>query len=147
MTTNKKHSETAGKLSMKRSGHQQVVEFMNSLEHPLKKEIEEVRTIILNADENLSEQIKWNAPSFCYKNEDRVTFNLRGKGYFQLVFHCGAKVKNNEGKGPLFDDTTGLLEWLAVDRAIVKFTDLNDVKAKQEKLTEVINRWIEVTSS
>jgi hypothetical protein len=47
----------------------------------------------------------------------------------------------------LFDDTTGLLDWLAVDRAIVKFTDLNDVKAKQDKLTEVINRWIEVTSS
>jgi hypothetical protein len=46
----------------------------------------------------------------------------------------------------LFDDTTGLLNWVAGDRAIVKFTDMNDVKAKKEKLAEVITKWIEVTS-
>jgi hypothetical protein len=80
-------------------------------------------------------------------NEDRVTFNLHDKGYFQLVFHCEAKVKDDIRKGPLFDDTTGLLDWLAGDRAIVKFTDINDVNAKKEKLEVVIRKWIEVTSS
>jgi hypothetical protein len=47
----------------------------------------------------------------------------------------------------LFDDTTGLLDWIAVDRAIVKFTDMDDVQAKKEKLAEVITKWIQVTSS
>jgi hypothetical protein len=147
MTTNNKKSETTGKKSMKQPVHQQVVEYMNNLEHPLKKEIEEVRKIILSANKLITEHIKWNAPSFCFQNEDRVTFNLHGKGYFQLVFHCGAKVKDNIGKGPIFDDTTGLLNWVAGDRAIVKFTDMNDVKAKKEKLVVVITKWIEVTSS
>lgn len=61
-----------------------------------------------------------------YKNEDRMTFNFHGKGDFRLVFHCGTKVKDNLGKGPLFEDTTGLLDWVAEDRAIVKFTAMND---------------------
>lgn len=147
MKTNKKKSETTGKKPTKLSGHQQVVEYMKNLEHPLKKEIEEVRKIILTTNKEFTEHIKWNAPSFCFKNEDRVTFNLHGKGYFRLVFHCGAKVKDNIGKRPLFYDTTGLLDWVANDRAIVRFTDMNDVKAKEEKLAEVITRWIEVTSS
>ncbi|WP_243767421.1 DUF1801 domain-containing protein [Paenibacillus agricola] len=78
---------------MKLSGHQQIVEYMNNLEHPLKKEIEEVRKIILSANEQISEHIKWNAPSFCFENEDRVTFNLHSKGYFRIVFHSGMKLK------------------------------------------------------
>jgi hypothetical protein len=77
----------------------QVVDYMNNLEHPLKKEIEEVRKIILSANNQFTEHIKWNAPSFCINNEDRVTFNLQGKGYFRLIFLRGSKVKkDNIGK-------------------------------------------------
>jgi hypothetical protein len=146
MTTNKKKPETTSEKPKKLSGHKQVVEFLNNLEHPLKKEIEEVRQIILSANPHINERIKWKAPSFCIEDEDRVTFNLHGRGYFQLVFHCGAKVKENSGKVPLFDDTTELLDWITGDRAIVKFADMNDVKAKKVKLAEVINKWIEVTT-
>jgi hypothetical protein len=39
------------------------------------------------------------------------------------------------------------LDWVAGDRALVKFNDMNDVIAKKEKLAEVITKWIEVTSS
>lgn len=74
-----------------------------------------------------------------------MTFNPRGKGYFQLILHRGAKVKENSGNEQLFDDHTGLLEWVTGDRAIAKFTDMNDVNTKREKLVEVINKWIEVT--
>lgn len=125
--------------------HQQVVEYMNNLEHPLKREIEEVRKIILDANGNLTEHIKWNAPSFCFNNEDRVTFNLHGKGYFKLVFHRGAKVKDNMGNEPLFEDNTGILDWVAADRATVKFIDMNDVDAKREKLVDVVNKWLKIS--
>ncbi|MBW7454197.1 DUF1801 domain-containing protein [Paenibacillus sepulcri] len=120
------------------SGHQQVNEYMNNLEHPLKKEIEAVRTIILSADKQISEHIKWNAPSFCYGNEDRMTFNLHGKGFFRLVFHCGAKLKDGTAQKPMFEDATGLLDWAVSDRALVRFTDMNDVEAKKEKLVELV---------
>ncbi|MFO1445292.1 DUF1801 domain-containing protein [Bacillus sp. Bva_UNVM-123] len=147
MAENKKKSTSAKRNSEKVSGHQQVVDFLNSLEHPLKKEIEEVRKIILSTNEQMTEHIKWNAPSFCLNNEDRITFNLQGKEYFRLIFHCGAKVKVNKKEGYLFEDTTGLLEWLASDRAIIKMTDMNDVNNKKEKLAEVITKWMEVTST
>lgn len=132
---------------MKPSGHQQVVEFLNNLEHPLKKEIEEVRTIILNVNEHITEHIKWNAPSFCFNNEDRITFNLQGKGFFRLIFHCGAKKKDRQEPGPLFEDATGLMDWVSGDRAIVKIAGMNDVEANREKLGEVVARWIQETSS
>jgi flagellar motor switch protein FliG len=79
MTTNKKKPETTSKKPKNLSGHQQVVEFLNNLEHPLKKEIEEVRQIILSANPHINERIKWKAPSFCIEDEDRVTFNLHGR--------------------------------------------------------------------
>lgn len=134
-------------LPIKLSGPQQVFEFLNNLEHPLKKEIEEVRKIILSTNESITEHIKWNAPSFCLDNEDRETFNLQGKGFFRLVFHCGAKVKDHAGNGTLFEDTTGLLDWVTNDRAMIKLTDMSDVESKKEKLAAVVAKWIELTCS
>lgn len=137
---------SSAKKSAKLSGPEQAAQFMNDLEHPLKREIEAVRNVILNADPWLTEHIKWNAPSFCIRNEDRITFHLQGKGFFRLIFHCGAKVRENAGAGRIITDTTGLLEWAANDRAIVKFYDMDDVEAKKEKLVDVIKKWIEANS-
>ncbi|MEH7237656.1 DUF1801 domain-containing protein [Bacillus sp. JJ1562] len=126
------------------SDPEQVAEFMNNLEHSLKEEIEEIRKIILSTDAKITEHIKWNSPSFCFEGEDRITFNLHGKGLIQLVFHCGAKVKDRKTNEPLIVDTNGIIEWKANDRAIMKFTDKSEVKAKAEKLREVIIKWLEV---
>lgn len=139
----KRTSNTSKKLT----GHQQVVEYLNNLEHPLKEEIEEVRKIILSVNEHITEHIKWNAPSFCFNNQDRVTFHLHGKNYFQLVLHCGSKGTGHAEKGPLFEDTTELLHWVTGDRAISKLTNMSDVKSKKKKLAEVVAKWIEVTSN
>lgn len=130
----------------KLSGSAQVAEFMNKLEHQMKDEIEDVRKIILSANDKITEHIKWNAPSFQYLDEDRITFHLHGKDNFQLIFHFGSKLKNRE-LGPndrLIEDSSGVLEWKTADRAIMKFTDQHDVKAKEEKLREVITKWLEV---
>ncbi|MBS2967882.1 DUF1801 domain-containing protein [Metabacillus sp. KIGAM252] len=133
------------KKQLKHNGSEQAAEFMISLEHPLKKEIEEVRSIILAACGRLTEHIKWNAPSFCINGEDRITFNLRGKDSFRLIFHRGAKVREGTGKEPLFPDETGLLEWAAPDRAIAVFTDMEDVMNKRGHLEEIVKTWIERT--
>lgn len=144
MSTNKK-SEKERLKPLKLSDSEQVVEFMKNLEHPLKEEIEEVRRIILSTDPIITEHIKWNAPSYRVAGEDRITFNLHGKGFFRLIFHCGAKVKEDSSKEPLFEDISGLLEWVTDDRAIVKFFNRDDIKAKEEQLREVISKWLEVT--
>jgi len=124
---------------------QQVAQLLECLEHPLKKEIEEVRAIILSAHDQLTEHVKWNAPSFCVDNDDRITFNLQGKGFFRLIFHCGAKVRKEAVNERLIDDNTGLLEWITNDRAIIKFTNMNDVTENKDKLINVIGKWIEAS--
>ena len=75
---------------------QAVDQFMHALEPPLKVEIETLRASILNANENITEHVKWNAPSFCYHGVDRMTFNLRAQDRLQLIFHRGAKDKRRE---------------------------------------------------
>ena len=128
----------------KKSGPEQVADFISSLEHPLKEEIEIVRHIILSTNDKITEKIKWNAPSFCYEGEDRITFNLHGKGYFRLIFHCGAKVKERNLNEPLIADPDGILEWKAADRAIMSFTSKENILANEEKLREIITRWLAV---
>lgn len=131
--------------SNKPPGHEQVLEFLEKLEHPLKQEIEEVRKIILSSNDQITEHIKWNAPSFCVNNQDRITFNFHGKEGFRLVFHCGSKKTDYADKDRLLQDDSGLLEWATGDRATLTFTSAKDVEDKRGKLIEVVTKWIEVT--
>jgi len=135
------------KESLRKTGTEKVNDFLGKLEHPLKKEIESIRQIILNARDGIEEHIKWNAPSFRYNNEDRITFNLRGKDTIMLVFHNGAKVRDNQADGPRYADTTGLLEWPASDRAIIKLGGMSDVLAKEERLVEIVNGWLDAADT
>jgi Domain of unknown function (DU1801) len=136
----------AGKKTNKIPDPQQVAIFLEQLQHPLKEEILAVRQIILNTNDDLNEHIKWNAPSYFYNGDDRITFNFQGKGFFRLIFHCGVQKKEKASNGRLFEDTTGLLEWVADDRAVMKFMGLDDVKAKGEALIKIIHNWIAYTT-
>ncbi|MFP2903474.1 DUF1801 domain-containing protein [Pyxidicoccus sp. 3LFB2] len=122
----------------------EVNQYMSELDHPLKDAIEVVRAAILGSHKDITEHIKWNAPSFCFKGEDRVTFRLQPKNRFQLIFHRGAKVKDS--KGFVFEDASGLLEWVAADRAVVSLQDLKDAKAKKTALVKLVTSWMKSTS-
>lgn len=124
----------------------EVADFMDKLEHPMKREIEALRAIVRDADARLAEGIKWNAPSYSVDGEDRITFNLRGKGMIRLVFHAGAKKKNLNIRAAWGEDKSGLLEWAADDRAIVKLAGMDDVREKEDRLANAIRRWLEATS-
>ncbi len=128
------------------SGTEQVKEFIQTSKHPLKKALEEIREIILGADKRITEHIKWNAPSFCFNGDDRITFNLSKNDRLLLIFHRGAKVKDSKSKEPLFEDTTGMLEWLAHDRAVVKIQTIEEVAGKKAVLTKVVKRWLSATT-
>ena len=120
---------------------QEVDRFMEGLDHPLKAGIEQLRLAILNSNDQITEHIKWKAPSFRYDDEDRVTFRLYPEDRVQLVFHRGAKVKGDAANFA-FDDHTGLLRWVANDRAVVALWDAEDVEAKRADLVEVVRRWV-----
>jgi hypothetical protein len=120
---------------------QEVDRFMRKLNHPLKEGVEQLRAAILDSNDQITEHIKWNAPSFRYAGEDRVTFRLYPENRVQLVFHRGAKAKS-DAEDFAFEDDTGLLRWVADDRAVVALRDVKDAEAKQRALVEVVNRWV-----
>jgi len=114
---------------------------MERLNHPLKEGVEQLRTAILDSNYQITEHIKWKAPSFCYAGEDRVTFRLYPENRVQLVFHRGAKVKSDAGDFA-FEDDTELMRWVADDRAVVALRDVKDALAKKQALVDVVNRWV-----
>lgn len=120
-----------------------VEQFMDALDHPLKAEIEAVRALVKGANAGLTEQIKWNAPSFCVDGDDRITLKLHPPRQVQIVFHRGAKSKDASGFS--FSDDSGLIAWAAADRGLVTIRDMADLEAKRNALLTLIKRWVEAT--
>ncbi|AUX48223.1 uncharacterized protein SOCE26_097540 [Sorangium cellulosum] len=121
--------------------HPDVIEFLRALDHPMKREIEAVRQIILGVSPEIHEEIKWNAPSF-RTTDHFATFNLRTKEHVRLILHRGVKVKDTATKGLEIADPAGLLEWLAKDRCLVTLGDGKDIEAKRAALEAVLRAWI-----
>lgn len=115
-------------------GTKKVDEFMDKLDHPLKAEIQAVRDIIKSVNKDITEEIKWKAPSFSYKGEYLVTFNLWEKGHIHLVFHNPeiSKVKSKLLKGD-YDH-----------RRMAHFADKDDIKAKKPTLEKVLKDLIKL---
>lgn len=119
--------------------------FLANLEHPLKDGIVALRKTILGVDSEITEQIKWNAPSFCYGGDDRITFRIppNGKGGLQLIFHRGAKSKDSTDFK--FVDPSGLVEWATPDRGVVTFKESDEIATKTPKLVKLIKAWLKAT--
>ena len=115
--------------------------FLAKLDHPLKPTVEAVRSAILSVDPHVTEGIKWNSPSF-YCNGWFATANVRGKDAVMVVFHLGAKVKDNTTAGMNIQDDVGLLEWAAKERALARFRSLEDFKEKRAAFKSVVSQWL-----
>lgn len=119
-----------------------VVSFLKELDHPLKKEIEAVRKIMLGVSPSIQEGIKWNAPSF-RTTDYFATVNLRSTDTVQLIFHTGAKVKATATTGLRIDAPTGLLKWLAKDRCMVTLGKGSKIQANRKAFEAIVGQWIE----
>lgn len=118
--------------------------YLENVDHPLKSEILKIREMVFKTNPNLTEQIKWNAPSFCLNGEDKITFNLPPKkDSIQLVFHRGVK-KKELPKEKLINDDSGLLKWATNDRAVIRFTSMQEILENETKFREIIQKWLEV---
>ncbi len=118
-----------------------VVAFLRELDHPLKREIESIRKLLLGVSPAIREGIKWNAPSF-RTTEYFATFNLRTQDRIRLILHMGAKAKATAKTGVEVADPKGLLEWLAKDRCLVTIRDGKDLQAKRGALKALLREWI-----
>ena len=120
------------------TGTQAVDAYMAALQHPFKAEIQALRELILAADPKVQERVKWNAPSFFYR-DDIAAFNPRAKGFVQIVFvfHHGRMIERDYG----------LLTGDYKDRRLARFDDMADIQAKRESLQRVVCRWMELTDA
>jgi len=133
-------------MNTKASEPAKVDAYMSRLKHPLAKVVEDLRQIILSTDEEIGEEIKWNAPTFFYAGKMKptnpkeyrryiVVFNLFKQDCIRLVFPSGAKVK----------DASGLLEGDYADgRRLAMFYSSKDVKSKAKALRAVITQWLKL---
>src|SRR5688572_19033616 len=124
----------------------EVTKFLDDLNHPFRKEIEQLRQNILNADARLTENIKWNGPNYCLDNNDRITMRIQPPKQVQLIFHRGAKVQQ-QPKDKLINDDSGLLIWKENDRAVATFKKMTDIENSKPDLTKVVKDWIRASSS
>ena len=123
--------KTAAKVSS--NGSSEVDAQLAKVRYPLKTEVQTLRAIIKGVHPGITEQWKWNAPSFSYKDY-MVTFNLRDTKQVRLIFHNGA----------ILNDQGGLLQGDYVDRRIASFSSMADVRAKKPALVGAIQEWIAV---
>jgi uncharacterized protein YdhG (YjbR/CyaY superfamily) len=115
---------------------QTVDEYMASLEHRLKAEVQAIRAIILAVDPRIKEEVKWNAPNFSYKDYI-ATFNLRTEEHVHLIFHNPAIASIH----------SEILEGDYPDRRMAYFRDMADVQAKKSEIEFVVRELIKKMDS
>lgn len=120
----------------------EVSAFLDTLKHPLRAEIEALRTCILNANTGLTEDIKWNGPNYSLNGNDRITMRVQPPKQVQLIFHRGAK-KLAQPKTKLIASTSKLLDWKENDRAVISFKTLKDIEAADKELSTIVKQWLE----
>jgi len=120
----------------------QVSEFLNAQNHPFRKEIEQLRISILSAHSKLEENIKWNGPNYSLHDQDRITMRIQPPTKIQLIFHRGARVKE-QPKQKLIDDAAGLLILKENDRAIATFKNLQEIENSKPDLQQIVKDWLE----
>jgi hypothetical protein len=123
---------------------EKVDEFMAKLKYPLAGVVQYLRDFILGIDKKIGEGIFYNAPTFYYtgkmspfnpKDYKRyiVSFNLYRKDTLRIIFLRGASVS----------DPTGILIGDYKDgRRLALFTSIEDVKAKEKALRNIIKQLI-----
>lgn len=126
-----KPATKAARASKDENQKEAVDAFLADLDHPMKAEIEAVRAIILRASPDVRERIKWNAPSFFFR-EDIGAFHLRSRTFVHLILVFPERVT-------MVDDP--ILEGDHVRRREVKFRDMADVGAKKQSLQRIIAAW------
>ena len=118
--------------------------FIEGLTHPLADVVVALRQIILKVDNEIGEEIKWNAPAFFFTGAMKpsdpkqykrylVIFNLFKKDCIRLVFWGAASV----------DDKFKFLEGDFADgRRLAFFRDTQDVKSKKKALQHTLKEQL-----
>ena len=110
--------------------------WMAAYDNPQKDLVQSVRETIMAADDRISEDIKWQAPTFVYKG-NLASFFPKAKKHASLMFHKGAEI---EGDFPS-------LEGDGKEARSMKFLDADDLAAKRAELEAIVKAWCDQRDS
>jgi hypothetical protein len=128
----------------KPSEPEKVHAYIKRLKHPLKDVVVSLRKNILEADPEIGEEIKWNAPTYFYTGEMGqsdpklykrylIVFNLFKKDCIRLVFWGGAKI----------NDKSGFLQGDYADgRRLALFHNIDEVKLNKKRLHHALKQQL-----
>lgn len=119
----------------------EVTKFLDTLNLPLRSEIDQLRNYILLANSGLAENIKWNGPNYTFNGEDRITMKIQPPKNMQLIFHRGAKALEMP-KEKLINEDFGILSWKTNDRAVATFATMDGIVSNKENLSNIVCEWI-----
>ena len=112
----------------------QVDEWMEKLDPEIRPAVDTIRKIIKTAGPELNERIKWNAPSYYYK-EDIVTFGpVRSKDKIILVFHHPSIVTIK----------SALLHGDYKDRRLVYINSEKEIRDAKKELEKIIKESLKM---
>jgi hypothetical protein len=107
----------------------EVDRWFDEANHPLDATMRRARAIILEADERVTESVKWKTPTFAYRG-NIASFNP-SKKLVSIMFHRGAEIPGDhprlEGDGPLV--------------RTMRFSDLDQLEAGRAELEAAIRAW------
>ena len=127
------------------SAQPSVADLVSALDEVTREQVQLLRDIIGSLDADLTEHVKWNAPSYVFDGEDRITMNLRTKqGLVKLVLHMGATRPEDRKGAPVLLADEGIVEWASDIRGFVTFTDLADIRAKEPAVRRVLAGWLAI---
>lgn len=121
-----------------------VTNLLNSLNHPLRMEIEQLRRLILNVRKDIVENIKWNGPNYTVGGEDRISIKVQPKNDFHLILHRGSKVLPQPDK-KILDREYQCLIWKSNDRAVASFQDISSFQKAKAELPDLVEEWLSKT--
>ena len=108
-------------------------EYLAGFEHPLLDAITEVRAIFAAHSPEVTEEVKWNAPTFRYRGEYLMTIHVKALDRVMLIFHNAVTPRV----------TSALLEGDYADgRRMVYLRGADDVTAKLPELMGVLNQLV-----
>ena len=112
---------------------QSIDEYLAAFEHPLLDAITEVRAIVSAHSPEIVEQVKWNAPTFSYRDDYLLTIHVKARDKVMLIFHNAVTPQV----------TSPILEGDYTDgRRMTYFADLADVSAHRAELDDVLAQLI-----
>jgi hypothetical protein len=120
----------------------EVSAFLDELRHPYRNEIEQLRTIVLNANKFLAENVKWNSPNYSLGQQDLITIRVMPIATkLQVILHRGAK-KIEQPKEKLITTNSKLLVWKENDRAVVTFNSMDQIINNKTDFSNLICEWV-----